>query len=112
MINGNAVGFFEVVFAVWQIINNGFIAVLALAIGWNVFHWPWSVERVHGNEVGKNSGLELFEVFLHAGRFVLENTNGIAALKQCIGSFVGDVKRVGIEFDAAVFPNQAHGIFD
>ena len=86
--------------------------MLTLAVRWNVFHWARSIKGVHGYEVGKNSWPQLFEVFLHTRRFILEDTNGFATLKKGEGGLVVYREFIGVEFYTAVLFDQTHRIFD
>ena len=51
----------------------------------DIVHWARTVEGVHGYEVFKHAGMELPEVFLHAGRLKLERSYRAALAIQLVG---------------------------
>ena len=80
LINGNAVGILQIFLHHRNIIGDRFLTVLTTDELRNVAHRSWTVEGVHGDEVFKDGGLQLAQVFLHTSRLKLECADGAALL--------------------------------
>ena len=78
LVHGDAVGVFEVFLHHWQVVLDGFAALLAVDEFGYIVHGTRSVEGVHGYEVVDDMRLQLPQVFLHAGTFKLEHADGVA----------------------------------
>ena len=91
LVNGDAVGVFEVFFHHWDIVGDGFKSMFALDEMRDVVHRSRAVEGVHGDKVGEDGGLQFTEVFLHSGTFELEDGDGVASAEELEG--FGVVKR-------------------
>ena len=80
LINGNAVGILQIFLHHRNIIGDRFFTVLTTYELRNVAHRSRTVQGVHGDEVFKDGGLQLAQVFLHTSRLKLECADGAALL--------------------------------
>ena len=112
LVHRDAVGLLEVFLTRIQIIRNRLLPVLSAHKRRDVLQRTRTVQRVHGDEVAKNRGLEILEVFLHPRRFVLEDANRFAALEEFVGLGVVQRKAVRVEVDAVAVLHVAHGVLD
>ena len=76
LIHGHAVGVLQVAVHARQVVDYGRTPMLSGDEFRYVVHRPRSVQGVHGDEVLELGGLQLAQVFLHAGRFKLERAYG------------------------------------
>ena len=88
LIDGHSVGLLKIAFHLGDVILYLFFAVLAPDEGGYLVHRPRSVEGVHGDQVFKHRGVQLAQVFLHAGRLKLEGADGATLLKEFVGWLV------------------------
>ena len=80
--------------------------------GWDVFHWTWTVQGIHRNQIFKNGGFQVFQMLLHSWTFILEYADRITALKElkCLGIVQWDV--FNVDFYAVLFFDEAKCILD
>src|SRR3546814_11596045 len=72
----------------------------------DIFHWAGPVQRVHRDQVAEYGRFQLLHVFLHAGRFILEDSDRFATLEKFIGLSVVYREFIGVEFDTvSMFDN-------
>ena len=112
LVHRDAVGLFEVLLARVQIVGDRLTAVLAGHKVRDVFHRTRTVQGVHGDQILKHRGLQRLQVLLHAGRFVLEDADGVAALEQLVRLGVVQGERVWVEVQAVPKLDVLHGILD
>ncbi len=112
LVHGNPVGLLEIFLHVGQIIRNLLYSMLPPNERRNVFQGSWTVERVHGNQIPKDRGFQVLEVFLHAGRFVLEDADCFATLEELIGPRVVHGDGLHVEFDSVTLFNEGDRILD
>ena len=86
--------------------------MLSLDKGGNIGQRSWAVERVHGNQIRENSGLQFAHVLLHTWTFVLKDTDGVTALKELVGFGIVDGKGICIELYAVLFFHDFDGVLD
>ena len=112
LIDRDAIGLLQILLTGVQIISNRLSPVLARNKIRDVFHRPWTIQGVHGNQVLKHSWLQRFQVFLHSCRFILEYADGVTALEQLVGLGVVQRKAVRIEVYAMAKLDILHRVFD
>ena len=112
LIDGDAVGGFEVFFHFGQIVANLFKPVFAADVGRNFFHRPRAVECYHGHNIFEIGGFEGFEVFAHPRRFQLKNANSLPVLQQFVGFRVVEAQCVQIYGNAMALFDQFQGILN
>ena len=80
--------------------------------GGNILHGPRPVKRIHGNEVLKTVGFEIFQVFFHTGRLKLEQPRGISPGVELKGVLIIHGQVININLNSPGFFDIGHGIFD
>ena len=112
LINRDAVGVFKIFLHAREVVDNGFVAVLAGNELRDIGHWPRAIKGVHRNEVFEGRGLQLAQILLHARRLKLEGADGASVAEELISSGVVDRYAVDVEFDAETFPDVLEGFLD
>ncbi len=112
LVDRDAVGFAQVFLHVGEVVRNRFHPVLAANEARYVFKRTRTVQRVHGNQVAKDRGLEVLEVLLHARRFVLEDADRVSALKKLVRSRVVERNVFDVYFDAVALADQLQAVLD
>ena len=112
LVHRDAVRLFEVLLARVQIVGDGLAAVLARHKVRDVFHRTRAVQGVHGDQILKHRRLQRLQVLLHAGRFVLEDADGVAALEQLVRLGVVQWERIWVEVQSVPELDVLHGVLD
>ena len=112
LIDRDSVGFLEKLLHSRNVVGDGFGTVLSANEAWDVLHWARTVERVHGNQISKDCGLEVLEVLLHPKGFVLKNTHRVAPLKELVGCHVVERNGLNVNFDSVALAHQLHAVLD
>ena len=112
LVHGDAVGLGEVFLTSVEVVLDRLLAVLPADKRRDVLQRTRSVQRVHGNEVRKLSGLEVLEVALHAHGLVLENAHGFSALEEFVGGGVVQGEGLRVQLNPAAPFDIAHGVLD
>ena len=112
LVNRDAVGVFKVFLHAREVVDNGFVAVLAGNELRDIGHWPRAIKGVHRNEVFEGRGLQFAQILLHARRLKLEGADGAPVAEELVSSGVVDRYAVDVEFDAETFPDVLEGFLD
>ena len=112
LVDRDSVGLAKVVLHVRQVVGDGLGSVLAANKARNVLNRPRAVQGVHGDQVAKHRRLEVLEVLLHPGRFVLKDADGVSALKELVGGGVVERNRLNINVNSVALANQLNAVFD
>ena len=86
--------------------------MLSFDKGGNVGQRPWSIEGVHGNEVGKNRRFQLPHVFLHPRTFVLEYPDSFSSLKKFVGLYIIYGESICVQLYVVPFLDDFDGVLD
>ena len=112
LIDGDSVGLAEVFLHVGEVVGYGLGSVLSANKTRNVLDRTRTVQGIHGDQVAKHRGLEVFEVLLHPGRFVLKDADGVSALKELVGGGIVERNRLNINLNAVALAHELEAVFD
>ena len=112
MVYRDPVRLLQVLFARVEVIRDGLLPVLPLDERRDVLERSWAVQGIHRDEVAEDRGLQILEVLLHPRGFVLEDADGLAALKELVGLRVVEREAVRIEVNAVAVLDVAHRVLD
>ena len=88
LINGDAVGIFQIPFHHGNGICNLLLPFLTRDERRDVVHGTGAVKGIHGDEIFKLRRTQLAQIVLHAGRLKLERADGAPLLVKLISQFV------------------------
>ena len=86
--------------------------MLSFDKGGNVGQRSWSIEGVHGNEIGKNRRFQFSHVLLHSRTFILEDADSFPSLKKFVGLYIIYRKSICVQLNVVSFFDDFNGILD
>ena len=110
LINRDTQCFLQVLLHFGEVVGDGLAPVLACDEIRNVFQWPRTVERVHGDQVVELVRFQFSQVLLHTSTFKLESTVCFTALIQFVCFRIIERNGINIYLDSVVLFDHPQGI--